>query len=200
MTDFACPACGAEYDLAVAFAHEVDQRALARLATVSVPMGARVLQYLQLFQPPRQRLTAAKKIKLLLQLLPDLERRAITHKGRDWPAPLDAWAAAIDQMLEARSAGRLELPMKGHAYLYAILAGMANQHEARAEAAREAERKAGPRQARQHGPASVLDVVPALVPLAARPAPAPTPAAASPTVRAMRAALRRPPTEPEGQS
>lgn len=200
MTDFACPACGAEYDLAVAFAHEVDQRALARLATVSVPMGARVLQYLQLFQPPRQRLTAAKKIKLLLQLLPDLERRAITHKGRDWPAPLDAWAAAIDQMLEARSAGRLELPMKGHAYLYAILAGMANTHEARAEDAREAERKAGPRQARQHGPASVLDVVPALVPLAARPAPAPTPAGTSPTVRAMRAALRRPPTEPEGQS
>ena len=197
MTDFACPACGAEYDLAVAFAHEGDQRALARLAAVSIPMGARVLQYLQLFQPPRQRLTAAKKIKLLLQLLPDLERRQITHKGRDWAAPLEAWAQAIDQMLDARAAARLELPMKGHAYLYAILAGMANQHEARAEAALESERRTGPRAARTDGAVSVADVVPGLVPL--QRAPAPTPAAASPTVRAMRAALRRPPADQEGQ-
>lgn len=186
MTDFACPACGAEYDLAVAFAHESDQRALARLATVSVPLGSRVLQYLQLFQPPRQRLTARKKIKLLLELLPDLERRAITHKGRDWPAPLEAWAMAIDQMLEGRSAGRLELPMKGHAYLYAILAGMANQHEARAEAAREAERRTGPRAARTDGPVDVGTLTMALIPTP----PAPPPGT-SPTVRAMRAQVRK---------
>lgn len=185
MTDFACPACGAEFDLQVAFAHETDQRALARLAAVSIPMGARVLQYLQLFQPPRQRLTAAKKIKLLLQLLPDLERRAITHKGREWAAPLEAWAQAIDQMLEARRAGRLELPMKGHAYLYAILAGMAGAHEARAETAREAERRSGPRAPRVDGPVRLADVVPGAVPLA--PAPG-----TSPTVRAMRAQVRRP--------
>lgn len=184
MTDFACPACGAEFDLAIAFAHESDQRALARLAAVSIPMGARVLQYLQLFQPPRQRLTARKKIKLLLELLPDLERRAIAHKGRDWPAPLEAWAQAIDQMLDARGAGRLELPMKGHAYLYAILAGMANTHEARAEAAREAERRSGPRAARVDGAVRVSDVVPDLAP----PAPAP---GTSPTVRAMRAQVRQ---------
>ena len=98
------------------FAHEQDQRALARLASVSIPLGARVLQYLALFTPPKQRLTSAKKIKLILQLLPDLERQAITHKGRDWEAPLAAWAQAIDQMLAARDAQRLELPMKGHGY------------------------------------------------------------------------------------
>ncbi|MDD2691894.1 MAG: hypothetical protein PHX69_08960 [Simplicispira sp.] len=120
-------------DLALLFAHEHDQRALTRLASVSIPLGARVLQYIALFQPPKQRLTVAKKIKLLLQLLPDLERFAITHKSRDWAAPLSAWAQAIDQMLAARDAGRLELPMKGHGYLYAILAGMADKHEAAQE-------------------------------------------------------------------
>ena len=86
-TDFACPACGAEFDLATAMAHEEDRRALARQVSVSVPMGARVLKYLQLFTPQKQRLTAAKKVKLIVQLLPDLERRAIAWKGRDWPAP-----------------------------------------------------------------------------------------------------------------
>lgn len=144
MSDLSCPACGAELDLAVLFAHEDGQRAFARLATVSIPLGARVLQYIGLFTPPRQRLTAAKKIKLLLQLLPDLERQTIAFKGRDWAAPLPAWAQAIDQMLAARDSGRLELPMKGHGYLYSVLSGMADKHEATAEAQTEAARRTQP--------------------------------------------------------
>ena len=31
MSDLSCPTCGSELDLAVLFAHEQDQRALARL-------------------------------------------------------------------------------------------------------------------------------------------------------------------------
>lgn len=127
MTDLSCPACGSEIDLATAFASEEDRQALARLVAVSVPMGARVLQYIGLHTPAKQRLTSAKKIKLILQLLPDLERQAITHKARDWSVPQAVWAAAIDQLLAQRDAGRLELPLKGHGYLYAVLAGMSSQ-------------------------------------------------------------------------
>lgn len=187
MSDLSCPTCGSELDLAVLFAHEQDQRALARLASVSIPLGARVLQYLALFTPPKQRLTSAKKIKLILQLLPDLERQAITHKGRDWEAPLAAWAQAIDQMLAARDAQRLELPMKGHGYLYSILAGMADKHEASAEQQREQQLRTGPRAATTHGPASVAALVQQAQPAAAtRPAPAAAQPGTSPTVRAMR--------------
>ena len=213
MTDLACPNCGAELDLMTLFAHESDQRALARLAAVSIPLGARVLQYVQLFTPARQRLTARKKIKLLLELLPELERGAVQHKGRDWAAPLPAWAEAIDQMLAARDAGRLELPMKGHGYLFAILAGMADRHEAAAEKTREEQRRAQ-RAAHVKGAAvSVLDVVPGLVPL--QPSPQPSPASGrgreqpkpgtSHTVRAMHAeierakAARATPSQPQAQ-
>ena len=147
MTDITCPACGAEFDLTVAFACEEERRAFARLASVSIPLGTRVLKYIALFTPPKQRLTSAKKLKLLMQLLPDLERKAITHKGRDWTAPLDAWAQAIDQMLAARDAQRLELPMKGHGYLYAVLAGMADKHEAAQEAKREEDARLRPQRA-----------------------------------------------------
>lgn len=186
--DLSCPVCGTELDLAVLFAHEGDQRALARLAAVSIPLGGRVLQYTALFTPPKQRLTAAKKIKLILQLLPDLEREAITWKGRDWPAPRTAWAMAIDQMLAARDAQRLELPMKGHGYLFAILAGMADKHEDQAERHREQDLRTGPRAATINGPQSAADLVQPPAPAAApRPAPAaPAPAGMSPTVRAMR--------------
>lgn len=186
--DLSCPVCGTELDLAVLFAHEGDQRALARLAAVSIPLGGRVLQYLGLFTPPKQRLTAAKKIKLILQLLPDLEREAISWKGRDWPAPRTAWAMAFDQMLAARDAQRLELPMKGHGYLFAILAGMADKHEDQAERQREQDLRTGPRAATVNGPKSVADLVQTPASAAApRPAPAaPAPAGMSPTVRAMR--------------
>ena len=186
--DLSCPVCGAEFDLAVLFSHEHDQRALARLAAVSIPLGGRVLQYLGLFTPPKQRLTAAKKIKLILQLLPDLEREAISWKGRDWAAPREAWAMAIDQMLAARDAQRLELPMKGHGYLYAILTGMADRFEGQAEQQREQELRTGPRAATVNGPASVADLVqaPALNPEPRPARAAPAPAGPSPLVRAMR--------------
>ena len=170
MSDITCTVCGTELDLAVLFAHADDQRALARLATVSIPLGARVLQYVGLFTPAKQRLTAAKKIKLILQLLPDLERKAITYKGRDWDAPLAAWAQAIDQMTAARDAGKLELPMKGHGYLYAVLASMGNAIEAQAEKKREEERRTGPRPATTNGLANVADLVGA-APAAPKPAP-----------------------------
>ena len=191
--DLSCPVCGTELDLALLFAHEGDQRALARLTALAIPLGARVLQYLALFTPPKQRLTSAKKIKLILQLLPDLEREAITWKGRDWPAPRTAWAMAIDQMLAARDAQRLELPMKGHGYLFAILAGMADKHEDQAERQREQDLRTGPRAATVNGPKAVADLVQQPAPTAApRPAPAaPAPPGMSPMVRAMRAEIER---------
>jgi len=197
MSDLACPNCGAELDLMTLFAHEADQRALARLAAVSIPLGARVLQYVQLFTPARQRLTARKKIKLLLELLPELERGAIAHRGRDWAAPLPAWAEAIDQMLSQRDAGRLELPMKGHGYLFAILAGMADRHEAAAEKTREEQRRAQRAAHTKGAPLKVTDVVPGLVPLALPMATAgervaaAAPPGPSPTVRAMLAEIER---------
>ena len=133
MTELSCPVCGSEFDLATAFASEADQEALARLASVSVPLGSRVLQYIALHSPTKQRLTAAKKIKLIMQLLPDLERKAISHKGRDFGVPLPVWVAASDQLLAQRNDARLELPLKGHGYLYATLAGMADKHETEQE-------------------------------------------------------------------
>ncbi|RCX10711.1 hypothetical protein [Extensimonas vulgaris] len=202
MADLSCPVCGTELDMSSLFACEMDHRALSRLATVSIPLGARVLQYVALFTPPKQRLTASKKIKLILQLLPDLERQAITWKGRDWPAPLSAWAQAIDQMLAARDLQRLELPMKGHGYLYAILSGMADRHEAAAEQTREAERRSAGRAHSSDAPTHVGALFTggatpiarpgSTAPMPApRPAPAAAPAGTSPTVRAMREAIAK---------
>jgi hypothetical protein len=131
--DMACPVCGTELTMAALFSSEEAVRAFTRLASVSIPLGSRVLAYCSLFTPPKTRLTVPKQVRLILQLLPDLERQAISHRSRDWAAPMVCWAQAIDQMLAARDAGRLDLPMKTHAYLYSILMGLADKLEAGAE-------------------------------------------------------------------
>ena len=142
----ACPACGTELTLEHLVGHLDDEQAFARLVALSVPMAHLVVRYIGLFTPEKQRLTLRKKVRLIQQLLPDLQRQAITHKGREWAAPPENWAKGIEQMLAARAAGRLDLPMTGHGYLYAVLAGMADKVEAQAEQQREAERRTGPRQ------------------------------------------------------
>jgi hypothetical protein len=142
--DIACPVCGSELTLAQLFADEDTRRAFSRLASVSIPLGSRVLQYATLFAPAKTRLTVPKQIKIILILLPDLERLAITHRGRDWAVPLNVWAQAIDQMLVARDMNKLDLPMKGHGYLYSILVGLADKVEANAETEYEAQRRGPP--------------------------------------------------------
>lgn len=144
--NIACPMCGSELTLGQLMSSEDTRHAFERLASVSIPLGSRVLQYTTLFTPPRTRLTLPKQIRLVLQLLPALERGVITHKGREWAAPLEAWSQAIDQMMLARDQGRLDLPMAGHGYLFAILAGMADKHEGSMEAQREVQRRQAPRQ------------------------------------------------------
>ena len=143
--DINCPFCGIELTVAQLFAHADTQRAVGRLAAVSIPLGARVLQYCSLFAPAKTRMTVPKQVKIILQLLPDMERQGITHKGRDWIVPLSVWAQGIDQMLTSRDAGRLELPMTGHGYLYSILVGLADKVEARAETQAEADKRSPPR-------------------------------------------------------
>ena len=186
--DLSCPVCGAEFDLAVLFKSEESRKTFERLTASCSPLRDRLAQYAALAKPPKHKLGTDKALRIIATLLPDIERGAITRNGRDWPAPLAAWAQAIDQMLERRNAGALELPMKGHGYLYAILQGMADKHEASAEQQREQQLRTGPRAATVNGLASVADLVqqptPSTVP---RPAPAaPAPAGQSPLVRAMR--------------
>ncbi|HRD84325.1 MAG TPA: hypothetical protein PLF63_04045 [Rubrivivax sp.] len=66
--------------------HEAARRAVARLAQLSLPFGALTLQYMALFKPASRALSIDRMVRLIEELLPDIERRAVTRNGRDWPA------------------------------------------------------------------------------------------------------------------
>lgn len=202
MSDLHCPCCGVALDLTVLFTTEADHQALTKLISTSVPVGRSVMQYITLHTPERQRLTAAKKIKLVRELLTDLDRQRITFKGRDWLAPHANWVLAIDQMLSNRAT--LSLPLKGHGYLYAVLMSMADKAEAATEAKSEHDRRITPDRptvtvrGRVMGMGAAIEQVygdrdPALKAIEAHSKQAVPP---SPEIRARLAALRRGTTVP----
>ena len=140
--ELTCPMCGTHLDLGHLLVDAENRTAFLRMIESCGSIGAVLMRYVQLFTPPKTSLTPRKQARILLQLLPDIERRAITHRNRDWQVPLSLWEQGIDQMLSLRDAGKLELPMTGHKYLYAILTSLADKVEASSEAQAEAAKRA----------------------------------------------------------
>lgn len=147
----ACPVCRTELSIAQLFINEESQRTFSRLALMSIPLGARVMRYLTLFNPPKTRLTQGKQLKLIEQLLPDLERCAIEVQGVLWQAPLELWCTAFEKVFAVADEGRLTLPLSGHGYLYSTIRDQANKAAARAEDQAERDKRNTP----QRGPVQV---------------------------------------------
>lgn len=154
-----CPACGAEMSLDVLLSNEALRLAMVDLVKISLPLGALAMRYVGLFRPAKNRMSPDRMAKLMGQLVPDMQRGAITHKGRDWAMPLDGWRAGLEAMLEKAAAGKLTLPLDNHAYLYTVLVGLADKVEATEERAVETTREQRVVTGRPVGLQSVADVV-----------------------------------------
>lgn len=133
MTQLCCPSCGGEMSLDVLIAHNDLRQAVFGLVEKSLPLGSLVVRYVGLFRPAKNRMSADRWAKVIGQLLPDLQREAIAHKGREWPMPIESWKLGFEAMLEKAAAGKLTLPLENHNYLYAVLVGLADKVEAVAE-------------------------------------------------------------------
>lgn len=130
-----CPSCGF-FASPEAFLGEAEaQRALLLAFKLPTPLAGPMHQYLRLFRPAQRALTARRIETLLAELLPMIEAGRVERRGRLWPAPLEAWRTALDEMVTKRD--RLTLPLKSHGYLLEILAGYADKAEGTAENKRE---------------------------------------------------------------
>lgn len=154
-----CPSCNAESSLEVLLGREADVRALAAFIERHVSFGEQLVRYAALFRPAKRRLGIARLVQLLGEVLPDIERGAITRKGREWAAPREAWKAGIDAIFAKRDKGTLTLPLTNHGLLLEIICSGAEQLEARAEVQREEDRRnrraSG---ARDPGPRNLADI------------------------------------------
>ena len=141
----ACPSCATEIGLdafmRLAINDEQMRGLVADLVAVSLPMSADVLRYLRLFKPAKQALKTETVRRVLAELAPAIKSGQIEARGRLWACPADGWRAGFAAVFAAADAGKLKTPLAGNAYLFGVLANMADQLEAKAETQREAERR-----------------------------------------------------------
>lgn len=142
----ACPSCATEIGLdafmRLAVNDEQMRGLVADLVAISLPMSADVLRYLRLFKPAKQALKTETVRRVLAELAPSIKSGQIEARGRLWACGADGWRAGFAAVFAAADAGKLKTPLAGNAYLFGVLANMADQLEAKAEACREQERRA----------------------------------------------------------
>ena len=157
MSLLTCPSCGGEMSLDVLLSHSELRQAMVALVEKGVPLGSLVMRYIALFRPAKNRMSPDRMAKLITQLLPDLQRGAITHRGREWAMPLEAWKLGLEAMLEKAAGAKLTLPLDTHAYLYTVLTGLADKAEAVAEEQVEQQRRHERPAERTSGPVAVAE-------------------------------------------
>ena len=122
-----CPCCGAENSLDALIAHEGARQVVWAAAQVGGEVGKLAVQYIALFRPTKTALTFERMAKLLGELLPDMERGAISRNSLEYPAPPEAWIYGFRELLARRNVGSLKLPLKSHGYLYEVISGWQGQ-------------------------------------------------------------------------
>lgn len=126
-----CPGCGLLGSLE-SFIADKDARHVASLmGRVPPVLSSALLAYIGLFAPAKRVVPFAKTRRLLDELVPMIEAGRITRSRREWPVSLAQWEDGFRHMAERRA--QLTLPLKTHGYLLEVLAGAANQVEAKAE-------------------------------------------------------------------
>lgn len=135
-----CPECGLSADLAAFVTQGEHNQALAAALEIPAILGPRVVRYLGLHRPPSRALSGAKAVRLLSELRDAIVSGQIERKGVVRPAPLKAWLAALDTLLERPPS---KLPLSGHGYLFEVVATEADRLDAAEERRREEAARSG---------------------------------------------------------
>ena len=147
-----CPECGAQGALAAFLAEDDAKRLLAAVVDLAPPLHRPALNYLALFKPTKNALSLPRAARLIgeLRQLVDTGNVCRDERGGVRRAATPAmWVEGIEQMLVQRAS--LTLPLANHNYLRAVVFGIADSTEAKAEQAIEKQRQSG-----NHRPAPKL--------------------------------------------
>lgn len=147
-----CPECGAQGALAAFLAEDDAKRLLSAVIDLVPALQRPALNYLALFKPTKNALSLPRAARLIgeLRLLVDTGSVCRDERGGVRRAATPAmWVEGIEQMLAQRAT--LTLPLANHNYLRAVVFGIADSTDAKAEQAIEKQRQSG-----NHRPAPKL--------------------------------------------
>ena len=140
-----CPVCFARFALEAALNDEDARRAITRLATLGDDTLRLVVTYVGLFRPPKHVLAWRRAGRLIDEVVDIIESGTIHRRGRPRALTRAQFAEALEVVIERRNSGRLDLPLRTHAYLFEVAVGIADKAEGAAERATEEARRTGRR-------------------------------------------------------
>lgn len=132
-----CPCCGAAHSLEGLLADQSAREAVIAALGLPGALGERLVRYVSLFRPRERALSWERAARLLSELNTAVHAGQIERDGRVYPAPLDYWKLAIDQMLDQRD--KLKRPLKSHGYLFEIIIGLSQKADEKRAARQEVE-------------------------------------------------------------
>ena len=147
-----CPECGAQGALAAFLAEDDAKRLLAAVVDLAPALQRPALNYLGLFKPTKNALSLPRAARLIGELRQLVDAGSVCRDERGGvrrTATPAMWAEGIEQMLAQRAS--LTLPLANHNYLRAVVFGIADSAEAKAEQAVEKQRQSG-----SHRPAAKI--------------------------------------------
>ncbi|CAH0445474.1 hypothetical protein LMG10661_01692 [Ralstonia syzygii subsp. syzygii] len=141
---FTCPVCRCFMSAEVVFAHEGINEAIRHLCNAH-PKGGELLRpllaYVGMFAPVKTEMRRDRVAALLRELVPMINAGTVRDKhGVTHAAPPEYWRQAFEEMAARRDTGDLQLPLKSHGYLQAVVVGLASSAAASAERKTEAQR------------------------------------------------------------
>lgn len=127
-----CPVCNSMIPMEVWVSHAGARQALVAMAELhgSMRLASMAIRYLALFAPEKRALSFDRVADLLNQLGGLIRPARVEWQGKTLAAPLESWIAGIELML---ADSKIRRPLKNHNYLRAVVAGMADAVEAKAE-------------------------------------------------------------------
>lgn len=137
-----CPGCAARYDLDVAITEEKARQFFGLVADCPPDFVGPLIRYLRLHKPAKSALSWAKCHKIAAELVPMVKAARVERDGIVKAAPVALWVECVEQLLNDPPA-HMRTPLKGNGYLLSIVAAQAERHLAKAESAREQERRRG---------------------------------------------------------
>jgi hypothetical protein len=138
----ACPECGGMLNVLQAIEDKEGRRWVDMMLNLPAPIHTPLYRYLRLFKPPRQVLRYSRMCTLTAELVEPIKTARVERNNQVHVVPLELWIEALTELVEEPPQS-LRLPLKGHGYLFEMLANRAEKSAAKAEQQREEERRRG---------------------------------------------------------
>lgn len=152
-----CPCCYGQFELEAALNVDAARSSLVTALRMPAPLATLLGNYLGCFRTKTGALKPDKVERLMAELLPMLEGEHVVRDGLRRDCALALWQQSLVEILEARTAGNLTLPLKSHGYLLSIAAGLAEKAGAKSEREREVKLRSTARSAEGDRKAEIYD-------------------------------------------